>query len=231
MRVSDWLSKAETPSKNTAPRLGPRDPQEAEALVHTAVINGIVPMWLLFPAFFETSSRTRQVAIASYRITPLATALLHPLILQVLRRYGRRLPGRLRSKELVQISLLLSAASSTLGHLYAIATTILSSTATLREVFLPAATLVEPASSNVIAQACHRFLQNDLLVIAAGFIPCSYMIFRCLPVRTEKKAVQNGWKSWEQVVDKIGTSWLGLTGATLLLSPGAVLAIAHAMRC
>jgi hypothetical protein len=103
---------------------------DAEALLYTALLAGVMPVWLLLPAFVPCSSETRQILIASYRLTPIILGLAQPLLSALIKMTRRTPLAKETIQPLVQKSLLLSGALSAVGHWYAFANAILSSSVT-----------------------------------------------------------------------------------------------------
>lgn len=213
------------------------DPIEAESLVYTSILFAITPLWLLYPAFFSCSNHTRQLLIASYRASPMILAACQPLVAAALRRLrdGRGsslLSGR--SDTLTRISLYIAAAGSATGHLYAIATAILSSSASLATVFFPWAELAETSlgsPGSVLQRGCHLFLQNDLIVIIAALVPFAATIFGLKRRRPQKEDQETGWFStWSRrfasltIVQRLSA----LSGLAIVASPGAVISLSLA---
>lgn len=205
--------------------------------MYTSIIFAITPLWLLYPSFFSCSSKTRQLLIASYRASPVILAACQPLVAAALRRLrdwkgSSLLPGR--PDTLTRISLYIAAAGSATGHLYAIATAILSSSASLATVFSPWTKLAETSlgsPGSVLQRGCHLFLQNDLIVIAAALIPFSAAIFGLKRRRSQKEDQEPGWGStwWRRfglftIVQRLSA----LSGLAIVASPGAVFSLSLA---
>jgi len=198
---------------------------DAEALLYTACLAGVLPVWLLLPAFVPCSSETRQLLIASYRLTPIILGLAQPLLSSLI-KIARRTPlAKETIRPLVQKSLLLSGTFSVLGHWYAIAYAALSPHVTLAGVFGPWATDVEGAPSQFITSVgCHLFLQNDFWVILAGFIPFVSAILSKSDGKPKSSGELSPIERAKKVLFKVGGSYLSLGVFGCFFSPGALLA-------
>ncbi|KAI0415583.1 hypothetical protein F5X98DRAFT_388775 [Xylaria grammica] len=215
---------------NTGANIGTVESADAEALLYTSIISSMMPLWLIFPAFSPCSSDTRQLLIASYRLTPAITAFIHPAMAAIIRRSRRSPLSKKASRRLVLTSLAIAGASAAAGHIYAFMMVPTFGTATLRNIIWPWATEVSGTNSNIIAQGCHLFLQNDWFVIAAAFIPFAAAILRSsitTKVDSNKSTQSRDWKS---LLSDLGHRYVSLTGITLLFSPGAVLPLALASK-
>ncbi|KJZ77790.1 hypothetical protein HIM_02967 [Hirsutella minnesotensis 3608] len=205
--------------------------EDAEALLYTSVVAALIPAWLLYPAFFPCSSNTRQALIASYRATPAILALAQPITASLLRRFCSTLLPNYSPRQVVKISLLVSGTSAALSHFYALTSSLLSSRITPRSVFWPGATDVKGSVGRIIAQGCHLFLQNDWWIISAAIIPFTFVMLRSTRRRKEKVG-SSSLGTW--IDRKLGslsnTGILGLSGLTLVFSPGATLAWSMATR-
>ncbi|KAI0406742.1 hypothetical protein F4802DRAFT_557372 [Xylaria palmicola] len=210
--------------------IGPIEPADAEALLYTSILSSMMPLWLVFPAVFPCSSETRQLLIASYRLTPAITTFIHPAIAATIRRLRKTPLSKKTSRHLVLASLAVAGVSATVGHVYAFMVAPAFGTATLRNIIWPWATEVSGTNGNIIAQGCHLFLQNDWFVIAAAFIPFAAAILRSsITNKTDsnKHPQPQSWKGW---LSGLGNRYVSLTGLTLLFSPGAVLPLALASK-
>lgn len=205
--------------------------------MYTSIIFATTPLWLLYPAFFSCSSKTRQLLIASYRASPVVLAAFQPLFAAALRKLRDRkgsslLPGR--PDTLTRISLYIAAAGSATGHLYAIAMAILSSSASLATVFSPWAELADTSlgsPGNVLQRGCHLFLQNDLIIIVAAVVPFSAAIFGLRRRRSQKEDQETGWASmwWRRFASStIVQRFFTLSGLAIVASPGAVFSLSLA---
>ncbi|KAI1171813.1 hypothetical protein F4777DRAFT_31557 [Nemania sp. FL0916] len=207
--------------------IGPVDPADAEALFYTSVVTSVLPIWLLYPAFVPCSSRTRQLLIASYRLTPIITSLLQPALAATLRRWRRTPLPEKKARSLVLASLTIAGTTAAAGHMYAVCMGLLSGMATLRNIFSPWATEISGSNGNIIAQGCHLFLQNDWLVIASAFIPYAASMLRPKAGGRGDENQISRWKAW---ASELRGKYVSLTSLTLLLSPGAVLPLSLATR-
>lgn len=121
-----------------------------------------------------------------------------------------------------------------MGHLYAITTAILSSSASLATVFSPWAELAETSLSSpgsVLQRGCHLFLQNDLIVITAALVPFAAAVFGLRRRRSQKEDSENGLGStlWLRfaflpIVQRLSA----LSGLAIVASPGAVFSLSLA---
>ncbi|KAI1827690.1 hypothetical protein F4861DRAFT_492197, partial [Xylaria intraflava] len=210
--------------------IGPVDPADAESLFYTAVIASMLPIWLLYPAFVPCSSRTRQLLIASYRLTPIITSLIQPTFAAIIRRLRSTPLSEDRARSLVISSLAIAGTTSAIGHLYAVGMGLFSGIATLRDIFSPWATEVSGSNGDIIAQGCHLFLQNDWLVIAAAFIPYAAAMLRPISPEAEKPGQARQVPRWKSWISELRGKYVSLAGLTALSSPGAVLPLALATR-
>ncbi|KAK1977529.1 hypothetical protein LZ30DRAFT_664841 [Colletotrichum cereale] len=204
------------------------DEADAEALVCTSVIAAILPLWLIVPTIVPCSTDTRQVLIASYRLTPAILSMMPSLLAGLLRitrrknRSGTQV-SRSRVKRLVKLSLVISGAAAAMGHLYGIASGCLASSSRLVDVFWPGATNVRPGAHDIITQGCHLFLQNDWWVIVAAVVPvASAMISNGKSDGTVSLGL--GHQCLQSLFGGLKDRWVTLTGLTIMFSPGAALA-------
>ncbi|KAL2203580.1 hypothetical protein CC79DRAFT_1359670 [Sarocladium strictum] len=214
-----------------------RDSTQAEALVYTSVLFALTPLWLLYPAFINCSSETRHILIASYRASPLILAISQPVIASALRSI-RKWKGRTllseRPEVLMRWSLHIAAASSALGHSYAILTALLSPGASLAGVFSPYANVTQTdlgQTSSVLRRGAHLFLQNDLIVIAAALVPFATLMFTSKDKTTKDEHDDpKGVTEWlRRLVTLDGARrFIVWTGVAVLASPGAVFPLALA---
>lgn len=207
--------------------IGASNPEEAFALVPAAILGAITPAMLLYPAFTATCSMDqRQRLIALYRFTPLALAFAHPFFVWVQSKMPRSYNLKSKqpaSKNFVTASLLISGATAAAGHLWALAC---SEHGGIRRTFTPTAS-IDLASPMVIADGARDFLQWDIFVITAALVPMTDLIFRS---SRSFQRLRRQYK-WFQVLQNSFIGRLaGLTLASGLLSPGAVLAVALAVR-
>lgn len=210
-------------------KLGPVNSADAEALFYTALVASVLPIWLLYPAFIPCSSRTRQLLIASYRLTPIITSLIQPALAAILKRLRNTPLSENKARSLVIASLAIAGTTAAIGHMYAVYMGLVSGIATLRTIFSPWATEISGSNGNIIAQGCHLFLQNDWLVIASAFIP--YAATMLLPTSARAHPGQvNQVPKWQAWVSELRGRYVSLTGLTLLFSPGAVLPLALSTR-
>ncbi|TLD10482.1 hypothetical protein PgNI_06634 [Pyricularia grisea] len=230
------VTTAETP-QGKHDQLDQLDEVDAEALVYTSVLAAVLPAWLIVTAYIPCSAETRQVLIASYRLTPAILSAAAPLLSRFLRavrgwRHGAASCSTscaARTRRLVKLSLVLSGAAAAIGHLYGVATGLLSSRVTLAAVFWPGATTnLQAGAAHVLTRGCHLFLQNDWWVIAAATAPYASAVIASSGAPCTDPGDSRGMGSWyewaENVVASLGGKWVPLTFLTLLLSPGAVLA-------
>jgi hypothetical protein len=213
---------AATPKRNSLASLTPAD---AEALLYTALIAGVIPLWLLLPAFIPCSSETRQLLIASYRLTPIVLGLAQPILSTLIKTARRKPLAKESIQPLVQTSLVLSGTFSVVGHWYAFAYAVFSPSVTLAGVFWPWATEVEGASfQSVIGLGCHLFLQYDFWVILAGFVPFASATLCNSTGESESGDGVSVFARAKRFLRSIGGSYLALGAFGCLFSPGALLA-------
>lgn len=207
--------------------IGPSNPEEAFALVPAAILGAITPAMLLFPAFATTfSTNQRQGLIALYRFTPLALTMAHPLFVWLqgkIPRFSDLKSRQNASKNFVAASLLVSGATAVTGHVWALAC---SEHEELRRTFVPA-TSINIASPTVIADGARDFLQWDIFIIMAALVPMTDLILRS---SRSFRRLRKQYKWFRILEDSFFVRAAGLTLASGLLSPSAVLAIALAMR-
>ncbi|KAK1710884.1 uncharacterized protein BDZ83DRAFT_559831, partial [Colletotrichum acutatum] len=157
--------------------IGPSKPEEAFALVPTAILGAITPAMLVFPAFTTTClSNQRQGLIALYRFTPLALTFVHPLFVWIQSKISRSPHLKVKqptSKNFVAASLLISGSTAAVGHVWALA----CSEHGMRRTFVPAAS-INVASPSVIADGARDFLQRDIFIITAALVPMTDLILR-----------------------------------------------------
>ncbi|KAK1544030.1 cytochrome b5 [Colletotrichum paranaense] len=223
--VQRFLEEEKDQPKNH--EIGPSNPEEALALVPAAILGAITPAMLLFPAFTTTfSTNQRQGLIALYRFTPLALAFAHPLFIWL----QGKIPGSSNfkynqhaSENFIAASLLISGATAATGHVWALACL---EHGELRRTFVPA-TSINTASPTVIADGARDFLQWDIFIITATLVPMTDLIFRSSRSFRRFRKQYNWFRILEH---SFFVRVAGLTLASGLLSPGAVLAMALAMR-
>ncbi|KAK1446452.1 hypothetical protein CCUS01_12417 [Colletotrichum cuscutae] len=223
--VQRFLEEEKDQPKNH--EIGPSNPEEAFALVPAAILGAITPAILLFPAFTTTfSTNQRQGRIALYRFTPLVLTLAHPLFVWL----QGKIPGfsdlksqQHASKNFVAASLLISGATAATGHVWALAC---SEHEELRRTFVPAAS-INTAPPTVIADGARDFLQWDIFIIMATLVPMTDLILRS---SRSFRRLRKQYKWFRILEDSFFVRAAGLTLASGLLSPGAVLAIVLAMR-
>lgn len=196
------------------------DIADREAIVYTSIAIAAAPLWLLYPAFFQCSSITRQLLIASYRVSPALLASLHPILAFILRRLWPEktlTADKAHSQKLVQASLLVGATTAALGHLYAILTGILSHRASFAQVFFPW------AAGTGLKWSAQQFLQKDIFVIIATLVPYSALLLRPKSgnVSTEKESAR---KRWTERISNMNfvPRVVVLTGLAFIFSPGFV---------
>ncbi|OQE09763.1 hypothetical protein PENVUL_c005G06284 [Penicillium vulpinum] len=196
------------------------DIADREAIVYTSIAIAAAPLWLLYPAFFQCSSISRQLLIASYRVSPALLASLHPFLAFILRRLWpeKILPAdKAHSQKSVQASLLVGATTAALGHIYAILTGILSHRASFAQIFFPS----EAATG--LKWSAQKFLQKDILVIIAALVPFSALLLRAKNgnVLTEKETIH---KRWAERISNMNfvPRVIVLTGLAFIFSPGFV---------
>lgn len=206
-------------------RLSTLTSADAEALLYTACLAGVLPVWLLLPAFIPCSSETRQLLIASYQLTPMILGLAQPLLSSLIKIACRTPLAKETICPLVQKSLLLSGTFSVLGHWYAVAYVALSPYVTLAGVFGPWATDVEGApSQSITSVGCHLFLQNDFWVILAGFIPSVSAILSKSDERPKSSGELSTIVRAKKVLFIVGGNYFPLGIFGCFFSPGALLA-------
>ncbi|KXH41519.1 cytochrome b5 [Colletotrichum salicis] len=214
-------------SQPESQKIGPLNPEEAIALVPTAILGAMAPAMLLYPTFTETcSTYQRQGLIASYRLTPLALTFAHPFFVWLLSKIAKSLDLKSQqtaSKKFVTASFLISGATAAAGHLWALTS---SEGGGIRRTFSPAAS-INPASPTVIADGARDFLQWDIFIIAAALVPLTDLI---LNSSHSFKSLRKRNKRFQVLADSFIGRMAGLTLASGILSPGAVLAFTLAIR-
>ncbi|KAI2628550.1 hypothetical protein GGR54DRAFT_349721 [Hypoxylon sp. NC1633] len=210
--------------------IGDIDPADAESLVYSSLLAAALPAWLIYPSYFSCSRDTRQFLIASYRATPAVLTLAQPLIASAIRRLRRTPLSKSRSRSLVRLSLVISGVCAALGHASALVSSAVSEGVTLESVFWPWATDVDRTASSVIAQGCHLFLQNDVLVIAAAVVPYASAIL--LSNRGDRAKIKDNsfLGRMESKMRNLGGRYVTLGFMTMVFSPGAVLSWALATK-
>ncbi|TQV97791.1 zn 2cys6 transcription factor [Cordyceps javanica] len=200
-------------------------PVDAEALAYTSILAGLLPAWLLWPAFVSCSTETRQFLIASYRLTPILLGLAQPAFAALIQVLRRKPLDKSATRPLVQASLYMSGLFSVIGHWYAISSAVLSPSVSLAGIFLPGVTQTAGAPFRaIIGLGCHKFLQNDFWVILAGFIPfASAMLCRDGNCADSTETPSN-FATVQKFMLGTSGSFLSLGALSTLISPGAVLA-------
>ena len=107
--------------------IGPVEGDESQALMISTILSCAAPLILIYPAYFECSSQTRQGLIALYRVVPVAQGLLQSLISNWLKLFNKgETISQEQAKHYLRVSLALSGAYSAFGHFYALTTSLLS---------------------------------------------------------------------------------------------------------
>ncbi|KAA8651075.1 uncharacterized protein ATNIH1004_003768 [Aspergillus tanneri] len=150
-------SKTLTPPRN--------NPRMTIALLISAVTCVIMPFTFLFPAFVRCSVARRQRAIALYRFAPLVLALVQ--------WGGEQLPLEqlVASPMSESVPYVVVGVAAAVGHLYALLGA--AALGTVRQVYLPSpAPPTSPVA--VLPKAAREFLQYDVHVLVAAFLPFAY---------------------------------------------------------
>lgn len=201
------------------------DAQSQSALLASATLGFILPGLFLWPAFFQCSIDRRQRGIALYRFSP--------ILLSLLQLIGEHVPlTRVIPPSSQSSPYLVAGLAATVGHWYAVwgalglalrrahgikrrrGKLVEAMGCTFGELYLPSST---PAETNrlgscVLARAAHKFLQYDVIILVAAYLPCTY--FLLMPV--------SSLSAWVMVPS--------LVLASIVFGPGAVLAFAYAAR-
>ncbi|KAK1674138.1 hypothetical protein BDP55DRAFT_633341 [Colletotrichum godetiae] len=187
----------------------------------------MAPAMLLYPTFTETcSTYQRQGLIALYRLMPLVLAFSHPSFVWLQGKISKSLGLKLEqpgSNKFITTSLLISATTAAAGHLWALTC---SEDGGIRRTFSPAA-YINPASPTVFADGARDFLQWDIFIIAAALVPLTDLILRS---SHSFKSLRKRNKWFQVLADSFIGRIAGLTLASSILSPGAVLAFTLAIR-
>ncbi|KAL2802348.1 hypothetical protein BJX63DRAFT_426131 [Aspergillus granulosus] len=149
------------------------------ALLVSAIIGSFLPLTFLWPAFFRSTTECRQRAIALYRFAPVVFSLLQFV--------GEKAPGaQVILQPTSQASpYFVAGCAATAGHWYAfgeaLVVAIRQSRGTgrlralntvLQQLYLPrSAETRTRLDSSVLARAAHEFLQYDILVLVAAYLP------------------------------------------------------------
>lgn len=151
------------------------DHSERLTFVFTSILVVLMPAWLLYPAFRSCSGATRQILIASYRASPIVLAFIEPTISNSNRRRSGN-DTRSGTNAWLKTSLRISAAFATAFHIYVILDSQQRGHGALAAVFWPGSTLKDSTRRDFLAQACHLFLQNDLIIIVLALVPYSVFL-------------------------------------------------------
>ncbi|PLB39707.1 uncharacterized protein BDW47DRAFT_11863 [Aspergillus candidus] len=188
------------------------------ALLVSALLGSLLPFTFLFPAFIPCSVARKQRAIALYRFAPIIFALVQWV--------GEHLPLEALSVGVHPDSAPYVAAglAAAVGHFYALGGAVAAARQprggtirwshigyVFRRLYLPSAT-PPPSGIAVLPQAAHTFLQYDVWILLAAFVPYAYLLLA--PVVS---------MSFWIVIPC-------LLSATVALGPGAMLAFAYALR-
>ncbi|RLL94185.1 hypothetical protein CFD26_103094 [Aspergillus turcosus] len=196
------------------------NPRVSAALLLSALLGSLLPFTFLFPAFTSCRPARRQRAIALYRFAPIVFTLLQWV--------GEHVPLETLVGDVPDSApYVVAGMAATVGHLYALFGIVLEARKSrgnircspitacvgdvLRRVYFPSPVL-PPSAAAAIPQAAHKFLQYDVWILVAAFVPYAY--FLVAPVLGMSFCV---------VVPCL------LTGA-VVLGPGALLAFAYAFR-
>ncbi|KAM0812548.1 putative Asperlin biosynthesis cluster protein G [Seiridium cardinale] len=205
------------------------DPNDSEALFYTSIINALMPMWLLYPAFVSCNSETRQLLIASYRATPIVLAGLHPFLSSMIRLIrGPREPHK-RGGRLIRYSLFATAATATSGYWYDLAVVASSQDAGFFGALSPWLVAVDPSRWVFVAQGCHRFLRYDMMVILLAITPYATLVLNASDkARTRFPGTFHNETSQGSRLAYYSQRLLGMSMVAIVVSPGAVLPLALA---
>lgn len=176
------------------------------AFIFTSLLGALMPVWLLYPAFTSCSSGTRQFLIASYRASPVVLSIMEPLISQTLDLVS----GARSTASWHKAPLRVSAGIAAACHFYVVLSSQYQNHGVLAAVFWPGATGEKSFQGDLLAQACHLFLQNDLIVIGLALVP--YSVFILSGIHENRS-----WSLWLIAMLKISL-------LSVLVSPGAVFA-------
>lgn len=190
---------------HNSPKLKQHSRREA-AFILTSLLAALMPAWLLYPAFTSCSSGTRQFLIASYRASPLVLSITEPLISKTLDLVS----DARGTASWHRMPLRISAGIAAACHFYVILRSQYQNHGVLAAVFWPGAIGQESFQGDLLAQACHLFLQNDLIVIGLALVPYSVFILGGI----------HGNRSWSLWL----IAMLKLSLLSVLVSPGAVFA-------
>lgn len=199
------------------------DTQSQSALLASAILGFILPGLFLWPAFFQCSIDRRQRGIALYRFSP--------IMLSVLQLIGENVPlTRVIPPCSQPTPYFVAGLAATVGHWYAIWGALVLALrrahgrkrgrgklveamgCTFGELYLPRSTETNRSGSSVLVPAAHEFLQYDVIILVAAYLPCTY--FLLMPV--------SSLPAWVIVPS--------LMLATIVFGPGALLAFAYAAR-
>lgn len=194
------------------------DAQSQSALLASAILSFVLPALFLWPAFFQCSIDRRQRGIAFYRFSPIMLSLLQLIGEHV--PLTRVIPPSSQSRPY-----LFAGLAATVGHWYAVWGALglalrrahgikrrRAMGCTFGELYLPSSTQTNRLGSCVLAHAAHEFLQYDVIILVAAYLPCTYFLLG--PV--------SSLSAWAIVPS--------LVLATIVFGPGAVLAFAYATR-
>ncbi|OJJ52731.1 hypothetical protein ASPSYDRAFT_1165039, partial [Aspergillus sydowii CBS 593.65] len=167
------------------------DTQSQSALLASAILGFILPGLFLWPAFFQCSIDRRQRGIALYRFSPIMLSLLQLI--------GENVPLTRVIPPCSQATpYFVAGLAATVGHWYAIWGALVLALrrahgrkrgrgklveamgCTFGELYLPRSTETNRSGSSVLAPAAHEFLQYDVIILVAAYLPCTY--FLLMPV-------------------------------------------------
>ncbi|KAL4762208.1 Zn(II)2Cys6 transcription factor domain-containing protein [Aspergillus foveolatus] len=173
------------------------------ALLVSATIGSFLPFTFLWPAFHRSGTESRQRAIALYRFAPVVFSLLQIV--------GEKALGAqvIRQATSQASPYLVAGCAATVGHWYALGGAVVLAmrlspkkgrlgalTLVLQRLYLPrSAKESTRLDASVLARAAHEFLQYDILVLVAAYIPTVLTMSSVNPSSTRSELAGN----WERL--------------------------------
>ena len=171
----DWLDQTS---------LQPQAVSEVSSLAvpFSFLLGAIVPAIIgMLPTWIEPSARSARVhqnILAAWQPDPLWVSIFQQAIVAVLARRAK--PEERKGQRCVQISYLLAAASSAIGHLYVISymSTSADSLQRLVRMYVPFLWSGPSQTTDILVHGPWLFLQYDLIIISLSSLSWGYSLLR-----------------------------------------------------
>ncbi|KAF7915870.1 uncharacterized protein EAE98_010950 [Botrytis deweyae] len=177
--------------------LAPSDVSSSRAIPVSFIIGVVLPtIMAMLPTWSHTSLDpvAHQKILAIWQLTPLWMSLTQAVITWALSQCADRMPSMsLRKKVIdnriaawwIQVSYLLAAVLSFLGHLHALTPVVLSSDPVngVQRAYLPSFFTALLESPNILSSGPWMFLQFDVMIIALSSISWAYILLSRLLAR------------------------------------------------